>query len=126
MKAWDSLTNDIQIMVIGWEACEGLSSLYTRSWGPRRPKKFEWMKILRDILHGTKWIVFHGLLNNVLDLMKHITKGCGNQLDSGIGSYKYYIVKMSSRTTCYFALSINDILVHEHGPLHCLLSLRAH
>lgn len=78
IRAWDFLTNDIQIMVIGWEVGEGLSSLYTRPWGLKGPKKLKWMKNLRGVLHGTKWIVFfYGLLNNVLDLMKHKTKGRG-------------------------------------------------
>ena len=40
-----------------------LSPLYTRGWVPKGSRKFEWMKNLRGVLHGMKWIMFHGLLD---------------------------------------------------------------
>ena len=51
----------------GRESGDGPSSLHTRSQGPKGPKTFKWMKKnLQGILHGNKWIVFHGLPDTVL------------------------------------------------------------
>lgn len=33
-------------------------------------RRFEWMKYLHGILHGTKWVPLHGLLNISLDPFK--------------------------------------------------------
>ena len=37
------------------------TSLYTRAWGPKGPRKFEWIKNLHGVLHGIQWIMFHVL-----------------------------------------------------------------
>ena len=34
------------------------------------PKKFEWMKNLHDVLHGTEWMISHGLHGVALDPLK--------------------------------------------------------
>jgi hypothetical protein len=38
------------------------SSLHTRRWRPKGPKKNLWMKSLHGVLHGGLWIRVHGLL----------------------------------------------------------------
>ena len=37
------------------------SSLHTRRWRPKSPKKTLWMKNVHRVLHGGLWIRFHGL-----------------------------------------------------------------
>ena len=52
--------------MIGREVGDGPHTLYTRPWGPSWPKEFEWMENINSIVHGTKWILLHGLLDIVL------------------------------------------------------------
>ena len=49
--------------MIVWEAKDDSSLLYTRSWKPKGPNKYEWMENLHGILHGNKWIIFHHILD---------------------------------------------------------------
>lgn len=37
--------------------------LHIRPRGPEGPKKFAWMKNLHGTMHGTDWMMFHGLPN---------------------------------------------------------------
>jgi hypothetical protein len=55
-----ALTHDIQIMWLVGKLEIGPSSFYTRPQGFEELEKFIWMKTLRNVLHGTKWIIFHG------------------------------------------------------------------
>lgn len=52
--------------VIGREAMDGPSSLPLEPKGLRDQRKFEWM----EILHGTMWVLFHGLLDIALGSLK--------------------------------------------------------
>lgn len=47
--------------------------------------KFEWVENLLDVLHGNKWIMFHGLPDIALGSSRRPgsnaeKKGCGNRL----------------------------------------------
>ena len=46
---------------IGQKGGDCPSSLHTRSWKPKGPKKTSWMKSLYGVLHGGLWIRFHDL-----------------------------------------------------------------
>ena len=48
-------------ILIGRKGGDGPSSLHTRRWRPKGPKKSSWMKSLHGVLHGGLWIRFHGL-----------------------------------------------------------------
>ena len=47
--------------LIGWKGGDRPSSLHTRRWRPKGPKKNLWMKSLHGVLHGRLWIRVHGL-----------------------------------------------------------------
>ena len=49
-------------VLIGRKGGDRPSSLHTRRWRPKSPKKTSHMKNLRGVLHGRLWIWFHGLL----------------------------------------------------------------
>jgi hypothetical protein len=48
--------------LIGWKGGDRPSSLHTRMWRPKGPKKSSRMKSLHGVLHGKLWIRVHGLL----------------------------------------------------------------
>ena len=52
--------------MIGREAMGGPSSLPLEPKGLRDQRKFEWM----ETLHGTMWVLFHGLLDIALGSLK--------------------------------------------------------
>ena len=108
--------------MFGLKAKFGPTSFYTRSWRPKGPQKFAWMKKLYCILHGSKWIILHGLL----DIMLSPSKKGGSNAKLGamiinpiaIGSLKYYSVMMGTYTwNCVQVLN----MVH----FHLMLSLKA-
>ena len=47
--------------LIGQKCGDCPSSLHTRRWRPKGPKKSLWMKSLHGVLHGWLWIRVHGL-----------------------------------------------------------------
>ena len=47
--------------LIGRKGRDHPSSLHTRRWRSKGPKKTSWMKSLHGVLHGGLWIRFHGL-----------------------------------------------------------------
>ena len=47
--------------LIGRKSGDRPSSLYTRRWRPKGPKKASWMKSLHGVLHGRLWVRFRGL-----------------------------------------------------------------
>ena len=47
--------------LIGRKGGDRPSSLHTRRWRPKGPKKTSWMKSLHGVLHDRLWIRFHGL-----------------------------------------------------------------
>jgi hypothetical protein len=46
--------------LIGGKGGDRPSSLHTRRWRPKGPKKTSWIKSVHGILHGGLWIRFHG------------------------------------------------------------------
>lgn len=56
--------------VIDQEFGEGPSSFYTRPWGFEGPEEIWMDENLHDILHGTEWMIFHGLHGIVWDPLK--------------------------------------------------------
>ena len=49
-------------VLIGRKGGDCPSSLHTRRWRTKGPKKTSWMKSLHGVLHGILWIRLHGLL----------------------------------------------------------------
>ena len=50
--------------LIGGKCRDCPTSPYTRAWGPKGPRKFEWMKRnLCGVLHGMQWIMLRGVLD---------------------------------------------------------------
>jgi hypothetical protein len=47
--------------LIGRKGGDRPSSLHTRRWRPKGPRKSSWMKSLHGVLHGGLWIRVHGL-----------------------------------------------------------------
>ena len=47
--------------LIGWKGGDRPSSLHTRRWRPKGPKKVSWMISLHGVLHGGLWIRVHDL-----------------------------------------------------------------
>ena len=109
---------------IDWEAENGPSSLYIRPWGPKGPKKFEWMKKWHGVLHDIKWIMFHGLSYNCIRLFKiffQCRTKCNDKQSNYHGLQKYTIAMFWSWTTYYFRLFIKYVAVHHHSPLPLLI-----
>ena len=48
-------------VLIGWKGGDPQSSLDTRRWRPKHPKKSLWMKSVHAFLHGMLWIRMRGL-----------------------------------------------------------------
>ena len=71
IRAWGPLNPWCTNYVIGREAGDSPSSLYTILWRLEEPKKVWWMKNLHDALyHGRKWTMLHGLLDVALGSTK--------------------------------------------------------
>ena len=49
-------------VLIGQKGGDRPSSLHTRRWRPKGPKKTSWMKSLHGVLHGGLWIRYYGHL----------------------------------------------------------------
>ena len=81
--------------VVGGKIGDGSGSLRTRLWRPRGPEIFEWMRNLRGVLHGTKWIAYmslHVLLSIALGLSKRVWFNVKNQ-----GPWRYIRLSRASR-----------------------------
>ena len=63
------------IALIGRKGGDHPSSLHTRRWRPKGPKKSSWMKNLNGVLQGKLWIRLHGLLEFASDPWTR--GGCG-------------------------------------------------
>ena len=50
--------------LIGQKGRDCLSSLHTRRWRPKGPKKISWMKSLHGVQHGKIWTRFHSFLES--------------------------------------------------------------
>jgi len=66
IRAWKPLTIDIQNYVISQEVGDGPNSILQYNIRAWRIQNIEWMKNIHVILHGIKWMVFHGLLDIIV------------------------------------------------------------
>jgi hypothetical protein len=60
--------------VIGGEAEDGPSSLYTEPRRLERPEKYEWMIYLHGVFQSNEKIILYGLLDVALGASKEVDK----------------------------------------------------
>ena len=99
--------------MIGQGVIDDLSSIYSRPWRPKGPKKIQWIENLCGVLHGNKWILFHG--------PPHIGLGPSKRGRSDIKPRALAINKMAIGSLKYhYAMagtwSCTYIVVSQRGP----------
>ena len=87
------------IVIKPW-SFKGQGPLYTRACEPlpHNIKPYDWLRSWRH--YGTKWILFHGLLDIALGPSKrggpNAKVGTKSNNCTAIGSWKYYVTMMGS------------------------------
>lgn len=102
-RAWGPLIRDVEIVWLVGKLETVQLHFTARPWQHEGPKRFKQMKGVHGALHGSKWVMSHGLSGTASGL----SKTCGSNAKLGvaatnqiaIGFFKYYIAMVGPLTT---------------------------